>query len=706
MNIGSAGGLRLLGIAPDGTEVVNSGLIAGHAVNGKLLRVTIRLTFPADLALGTVSWAFASAEVGTGSSTTTSSTVGPESVGRVTAVVMNRSFGLDDVALGHIVLDQKSAIGGASFAALEAFAGELASRRFLRLCAEEGVPATIVGDVDLAEPLGPQLPGSFVGLLQEAAAADMGILHEPRGHLGLAYRTRESLLGYKPGATPPVAEPALILDYSVAGTLAAIEPTEDDQGTRNDITVERIGGSSIRKTLEPHDYIETPMSVAAPPDGVGRYADSVSLSLERDAQLADQAGWRLHLGTVDEARFPVLGFNLSSSAWTSDPDLTADALALDIGDTLELTNLPSWMPPDDVPQLAQGFTEFMDGFVWRIEANCSPGSPWTPAVWDESSGRGEARYSSDGSVLYTAAPEPIGPNALRLDGTAPGRASTPDTAALDITGDLDIRARVALDDWTPGAPMTFVAKFTTSGNQRSYQFGLTSANRLKLIWSPNGTSAASLQANSTVAPGVSDGVGLWVRVTLDVSTGGGTENEARFFTSADPDAGWTQLGNTVVKTGTTSIHSGTAAVTVGAYNDGTAERLAGHVSKVEIRDGIGTPAVAAPDFAAQDPGATSFTDDAGLVWTINSPAVIEAVTPGVFQEQAYVETPEGPLWSDADAPFDLMVGGERMTVTAIETTGATEQTFTVIRAVNGVRKSHALTPVTEVRLLKRAVYAI
>lgn len=48
-----------------------------------------------------------------------------------------------------------------------------------------------------------------------------------------------------------------------------------------------------------------------------------------------------------------------------------------------------------------------------------------------------------------------------------------------------------------------------------------------------------------------------------------------------------------------------------------------------------------------------------------------------------------PLWTTTvgDFPFDIMIGGERMTVTTI-TGASTPQTFTVTRAVNGVSKAH------------------
>jgi len=45
-------------------------------------------------------------------------------------------------------------------------------------------------------------------------------------------------------------------------------------------------------------------------------------------------------------------------------------------------------------------------------------------------------------------------------------------------------------------------------------------------------------------------------------------------------------------------------------------------------------------------------------------------------------------WSSTAVPYDIEIGGERMTVTAVSGTGAS-QTLTVVRSVNGVVKSHA-----------------
>lgn len=68
-----------------------------------------------------------------------------------------------------------------------------------------------------------------------------------------------------------------------------------------------------------------------------------------------------------------------------------------------------------------------------------------------------------------------------------------------------------------------------------------------------------------------------------------------------------------------------------------------------------------------------------------------------------VTTPTGPVWSVTDGSFDIIVDGERMTVTGISGT-ASPQTFTVTRSVNGIAKSQ-LSGAT-VELFKPAFYAI
>ena len=79
--------------------------------------------------------------------------------------------------------------------------------------------------------------------------------------------------------------------------------------------------------------------------------------------------------------------------------------------------------------------------------------------------------------------------ALNLPGTSGSYASTPDSPAVSVTGDLDLRVRVSMNDWTPDSSQTLIAKQTllvpNTGAQASYAWvmgldvsGLTGKPRL------------------------------------------------------------------------------------------------------------------------------------------------------------------------------------------------------------------------------------
>lgn len=208
-------------------------------------------------------------------------------------------------------------------------------------------------------------------------------------------------------------------------------------------------------------------------------------------------------------------------------------------------------------------------------------------------------------------------SALVLIGTATSYVSTPDTAALKIAGDIDLRARVSLDDWTPGGNQTLISKWTTTGNQRSYAITVLTNGKLRLSWSPDGTTV--IDRDSTVATGITDGSIMWVRAQLDVDNGGGGHT-VTFFTSVDGEL-WLPLGDPVPTAGVTSIYQSTAIVNVGALDQGASNRVVGKIYSAEILAGLDGLRVADPEFAAQVGGATVFNDGA-LDWTVQSGASI------------------------------------------------------------------------------------
>src|SRR5205807_1447707 len=55
-----------------------------------------------------------------------------------------------------------------------------------------------------------------------------------------------------------------------------------------------------------------------------------------------------------------------------------------------------------------------------------------------------------------------------LPGSAGNYLSTPDAAPLHVAGDLDIRAKVALDDWTPANDQWIVGKLDQAATHIAY----------------------------------------------------------------------------------------------------------------------------------------------------------------------------------------------------------------------------------------------
>jgi len=190
---------------------------------------------------------------------------------------------------------------------------------------------------------------------------------------------------------------------------------------------------------------------------------------------------------------------------------------------------------------------------------------------------------------------------LDLPGTAANYASTPDAAALDITGDIDIRARIAADDYTPGSAETLLAKWDTAGDERSYLLRITTSGELILSWSTDGTAGNVVNETSSVALTTTNGEITWVRATLDVSTG-----NVNLYTSDDGE-NWTALG-AVQSSGATSVYSGSAVLAVGAYSNGTTSPFSGKIYRAQVYDGIGGTLAFDADFQDTDQhGATRKT---------------------------------------------------------------------------------------------------
>jgi hypothetical protein len=237
-----------------------------------------------------------------------------------------------------------------------------------------------------------------------------------------------------------------------------------------------------------------------------------------------------------------------------------------------------------------------------------------------------------------------GENYVYLPGVAGNNLSVPDENALDITGDIDVRVQVALDDWTPASQPTLLAKWGNDNNNRSWDLDVTTGGALIFYWSTNGTSANS--QTSSVAAGITDGTVKWVRATLDVDNGA-SGHDVKFFTS-DDGVTWTQLGSTRTGAGVTSIFSGTAIVSAGVTQGGTGLAL-GKFYRAQVLDGINGKPVLDVDCSQITSGsATSFQALTGQTVTISrstsgrkSVAVVHPVW--LFGTDDFMQVPDNDL---------------------------------------------------------------
>ncbi|MFY1660910.1 hypothetical protein [Micromonospora sp. WMMD1274] len=285
------------------------------------------------------------------------------------------------------------------------YVGETAGDRIKRLSREEGIPVDVVGTISETAPMGRQKADTFLNLLTSCAEADGGLLTERQQSLSLSYRTRESLYN----------QPALALSY--LNGISALAPTEDADDIRNDVTVSREDGASARFVVD-----SGPLSVSA----VGTYDDSVSLNLAYDEQAIQHAAWRAFQGTVDEARWPNVTLNLMNSFWTANPALRRQVAALNVGDFITIDDLPDWLPPGPVRLLIVGYNVTMNSSTWEIKWNCRPGSVWTVAQEGT-----DTRVDSDTSYLVA----PVSASATTLIvASGPGDDWTTDPTDLPIPG--------------------------------------------------------------------------------------------------------------------------------------------------------------------------------------------------------------------------------------------------------------------------------
>ena len=443
--IADNGSLQLTGYSASGSQLFTSNYVT-FAVDGKLLRVSMEMqTSGGNVAWGTNTLTVGAAGVVGFGGTLTSATIGP-----AYQIVINPDGHMDGTVVGHISYQSVWDDPANMSQQLNAWLGQSATSRFVNLYVEQTQtnPALLSNPFnDDLVTMGYQLPNPFLTLIQEALDTDTGIMYEARDQAELVLARRLTLYNQAP---------ALTLDYGQHQLSGPLQPVDDDTYTRNDVTVTRVNGSSSRQTLA-----SGRLSTQAPPNGVGDYPATPSLSLGTDAQCADQAGWRVHMGTVDEPRYPTISLNLRHPTFTSNLPLLIQALNLDIGQRVVVSDPSATLPPDPVSQLVQGSTATLGVYEHDMVLNASPEDGYHIGILDDPV---LGRLDTDGSIINGN----YGPtDTALLVATSGSQPASPlwTTSAGDFPFDIDVAGeRMTVTNITgSGSPQTFTVVRSVNG---------------------------------------------------------------------------------------------------------------------------------------------------------------------------------------------------------------------------------------------------
>lgn len=441
------GQMRINVYDANGTPIYLGGSI-GFANNGETLRVALSL----EQVGADVAWVISVLAPGSGAVGLSGSTVSSVTFGKCTSVSINLLRNFTDVALGHITFQNNITNLFEVAAQLAAHSGERALDRIVRLSAENAVPLSYVGSASDTVKLGAQRSQTYLDLVREAGDSDVGTVHERRGLLAVAYRTRTSIYAQASAVT---------LDLSKFEVGQPFLPIDDDQGARNDRLVKRKGGGEYRAVLT-----SGRMSVLEPPDGVGRYDDAPEVSLQADSQLYDLAYWLLALGTVDEARYPNLRIDLDAPAVVS-AGLESAVLDLDVDDRLSIINATRARIYNPINEIVRGYTETLGNFTHTFSVNLSPAAPFDIGVLDD----GVNRISSGSSTLTSALAKNV-TGAVSVTTSVPADLWT--TTGADFPLDIVIGGeRITLSAISgAGSPQTFtISARAVNGVEKAHSAG-------------------------------------------------------------------------------------------------------------------------------------------------------------------------------------------------------------------------------------------
>lgn len=304
----------------------------------------------------------------------------PGTVGRPTEIEWN--YGVIDpnqpIAAGGLVIwasGQALAQPDQQEWAMNGYRDETANARYLRIMNTElglGVALDAGG-----ERMGPQPAAPLLTHLKQIRDTDGGTIDDDRFSTEVYFRTRTALTGM-----------ASVLDLTYPGDVAPpFRKIIDDAGSANAITVENWNGKQITVRRE-----TGPMSVQAPPAGIGEYPKKIDVNVERDDRMFDIANWHLARGTLSDAQYREVTVDL-----VANPGLITAVTAVREGDHITV----SGNDPETVHLQVVGIIQTITSGTRTITFQTEPWDAFQVGVWDDPGAR-PWRWDTGSTTLQIA----------------------------------------------------------------------------------------------------------------------------------------------------------------------------------------------------------------------------------------------------------------------------------------------------------------
>ena len=192
--------------------------------------------------------------------------------------------------------------------------------------------------------------------------------------------------------------------------------------------------------------------------------------------------------------------------------------------------------------------------------------------------------------------------------------SRADTPAYQITGDIDIRVKVKLNDWSPASTHWVLnhGNHTDTSPSLKWVFSVHPNSQIRCFFSADGTLNVGSGPESVGFAPV-DGSEHFLRCTFDADTGG-TDSTVTYMESFDNGQSWVNIGSPIVDAAgpitmfNNSANPG-ARMEIGRLNPG-----AQTLRYAEVRNGIGGPIVMAIDLDSVPLGSHGHVDLTGNAW--------------------------------------------------------------------------------------------